>query len=181
MLTASFCRCNLYGLDLNRVWTAAHAQSRGAGWVSPSVLHTRSIIERLSERNGVVFYCDLHGHSRKHDVFCYGCVENVNGTNPMPTGTPKWRRRVAPIVFTKILGQVAADVAGGAFRTDRCSFRVAKSKGKTARVVVHREFKVGAACGVACSSCNVRARSPSGLCAAGLPAPASYGFEQRGT
>ena len=28
---------------------------------------------RLMEESGVVFYCDLHAHSRKFNVFMYGC------------------------------------------------------------------------------------------------------------
>ena len=28
---------------------------------------------RLMEEGGVVFYCDLHAHSRKFNVFIYGC------------------------------------------------------------------------------------------------------------
>lgn len=33
---------------------------------------------RLIEECGVVMYCDLHAHSRKHNVFIYGC-ENRRG------------------------------------------------------------------------------------------------------
>lgn len=28
---------------------------------------------RLMEECGIVMYCDLHAHSRKHNVFIYGC------------------------------------------------------------------------------------------------------------
>ena len=31
------------------------------------------MIKRLQEDRDVVLFCDLHGHSRKHNVFCYGC------------------------------------------------------------------------------------------------------------
>ena len=30
-------------------------------------------IFRLIEECGIVMYCDLHAHSRKHNVFIYGC------------------------------------------------------------------------------------------------------------
>lgn len=31
------------------------------------------------EECGVAMYCDLHGHSRKHNIFIYGC-ESKRGT-----------------------------------------------------------------------------------------------------
>ena len=30
---------------------------------------------RLMEERPVVFYCDFHSHSRKHNVFIYGCED----------------------------------------------------------------------------------------------------------
>jgi len=31
------------------------------------------MMQRLARDREVVAYCDLHGHSRKHNVFVYGC------------------------------------------------------------------------------------------------------------
>lgn len=31
------------------------------------------MIKRLTEECGVAMYCDMHAHSRKHNIFIYGC------------------------------------------------------------------------------------------------------------
>lgn len=31
------------------------------------------MIKRLTEELGVSLYCDMHAHSRKHNIFIYGC------------------------------------------------------------------------------------------------------------
>lgn len=40
----------------------------------------KCICFRLLEECGVAMYCDLHAHSRKHNIFIYGC-ENRRGTD----------------------------------------------------------------------------------------------------
>ena len=37
------------------------------------VILTIFFLFRLMEESGVVFYCDFHAHSRKFNVFIYGC------------------------------------------------------------------------------------------------------------
>lgn len=39
------------------------------GFHVPSVC----LFRRFMEERSVVFYCDFHSHSRKHNVFIYGC------------------------------------------------------------------------------------------------------------
>lgn len=31
------------------------------------------LLGRLMEKREVILYCDLHGHSRKENIFMYGC------------------------------------------------------------------------------------------------------------
>ena len=94
--------------------------------LTPSVYHAKQMICRLKEDRGVVLFCDLHGHSRKHNIFCYGC--EVKG-QPV--------ERLAERIFPFMLGR-AANVF--AFRD--CSFRIQRQKESTARVVVFHEMKI---------------------------------------
>ena len=65
-------RCSLAGLDLNRMWREPSRR------LTPTIYATKAMLRRLQEDREVVLFCDLHGHSRKHNVFCYGC-ENAKG------------------------------------------------------------------------------------------------------
>ena len=47
----------------------------------------------MAERE-VVLYCDLHGHSRKHNVFIYGCDSMDDTQNRL-------RSRIFPIMLSK--------------------------------------------------------------------------------
>lgn len=35
-------------------------------------------VDRMTEECGVAMYCDLHAHSRKHNIFIYGCENRKN-------------------------------------------------------------------------------------------------------
>lgn len=37
------------------------------------IYNVNKICFRLIEECGIAMYCDLHAHSRKHNVFIYGC------------------------------------------------------------------------------------------------------------
>ncbi|KAM9586594.1 cytosolic carboxypeptidase 1 isoform 3-T11 [Morphnus guianensis] len=83
-------------------------------------------------------YCDYHGHSRKKNVFMYGCSiketmwhTNVNAASCDLIEDPGYR------ALPKILSQTAP-----AFFMGSCSFVVERSKESTARVVVWREIGV---------------------------------------
>lgn len=56
---------------------------------------------RLMEECGVVMYCDLHAHSRKHNIFIYGC-ENKRGPD----------KQLQEQVFPLMLHKNAADKVG---------------------------------------------------------------------
>jgi hypothetical protein len=60
-------RCSLAGRDLNRRYKTSLREA------FPSIWHTRRQIERILNDHEISFYIDLHGHSRKHNVFMYGC------------------------------------------------------------------------------------------------------------
>ena len=61
-------RCNLAAADLNRQYKYTVKEA------FPTVYHVKALITKLLENDhSISIYCDLHGHSRKYNVFMYGC------------------------------------------------------------------------------------------------------------
>ncbi len=108
-------RCSLAGCDLNRRWLKPDKT------LHPTVYHTKSMIKSLDRERGVAFFCDLHGHSRKKNIFVYGCNDPVS-----PAETR---------LFPMILGKMCPFFAFGASR-----FGVQRSKESTARVTLYKEL-----------------------------------------
>lgn len=109
-------RCSLSGKDLNRQYRTVMRESY------PSVWHTKLMIRRLMEECGIAMYCDLHAHSRKHNIFIYGCESkraNCYG-------------KLAEQIFPLMLHKNAADK----FSFENCKFYIEKGKEGTSRVVV---------------------------------------------
>ncbi|XP_068979305.1 cytosolic carboxypeptidase 2-like [Bombus flavifrons] len=109
-------RCSLSGKDLNRQYRTVMRESY------PSVWHTKLMIRRLLEECGVAIYCDLHAHSRKHNIFVYGCESKRTAS----------QARLSEQVFPLMLHKNAADK----FSFENCKFHVEKGKEGTGRVVV---------------------------------------------
>ncbi|KOC68890.1 Cytosolic carboxypeptidase NnaD [Habropoda laboriosa] len=109
-------RCSLSGKDLNRQYRTVMRESY------PSVWHTKLMIRRLLEECGVAIYCDLHAHSRKHNIFVYGCESKRTAS----------QTRLSEQVFPLMLHKNAADK----FSFENCKFHVEKGKEGTGRVVV---------------------------------------------
>ncbi|KAM8960582.1 cytosolic carboxypeptidase 1 [Pelodytes ibericus] len=126
-------RCSLSGEDLNRQWQTPNVD------LHPTIYHTKGLLQYLAAiRRAPLVYCDYHGHSRKKNVFMYGCSikETVWHTNVSAAScdmTEENGYRTLP----KVLSQIAP-----AFSMSSCSFVVEKSKESTARVVVWRELGV---------------------------------------
>ena len=64
-------RCSLAGRDLNRRYKTALRDA------FPPVWHTRLMVQRITRDRSIDLYIDLHGHSRKHNVFMYGCQSSL--------------------------------------------------------------------------------------------------------
>lgn len=124
-------RCNLNSEDLNRQWCKPDPV------LSPTIYHTKGFLYYLNSigRTPLV-YCDYHGHSRKKNVFLYGCsvketlwqsaVDTIGvKEDPGYRTIPKTLDRIAP-----------------AFSFNSCNYLVEKSRSATARVVVWREIGV---------------------------------------
>ncbi|CAL1595258.1 unnamed protein product [Knipowitschia caucasica] len=124
-------RCNLNSADLNRQWL------RPDPVLSPTIFHTKGFLHYLNSTGHTpLVYCDYHGHSRKKNVFLYGCsvketlwqsaVDTVGvKEDPGYRTIPKTLDRIAP-----------------AFSFNSCNYLVEKSRSATARVVVWREIGV---------------------------------------
>ncbi|XP_021353358.1 cytosolic carboxypeptidase 2-like isoform X24 [Mizuhopecten yessoensis] len=108
-------RCSLAGRDLNRNYKTVLKDSY------PSVWHTKNMIRKLLQEREIIVYCDLHGHSRKQNVFIYGCD---NRHNP----EKRLRERIFPVMLNKN--------APDKFKFESCKFKVQKSKEGTGRIVM---------------------------------------------
>uniref|UniRef100_A0A8D0PUE7 Cytosolic carboxypeptidase 2 n=1 Tax=Sus scrofa TaxID=9823 RepID=A0A8D0PUE7_PIG len=109
-------RCSLAGRDLNRHYKTILKES------FPCIWHTRNMIKRLLEEREVLLYCDFHGHSRKNNIFLYGCSNNDRNF---------WlHERVFPLMLSKN--------APDKFSFHSCNFKVQKCKEGTGRVVMWR-------------------------------------------
>ncbi|KAF4794865.1 Cytosolic carboxypeptidase 2 [Turdus rufiventris] len=126
-------RCSLAGRDPNRAYGMALPGS------FPGVWHLRAMVQRMLAEQEVVLYCDFHGHSRKNNVFMYGC--DAGGDD---TGT-RLRQRVFPLMLSKnapdklsLWGWDSSDPGTPQFSFSSCKFQVQKSKERTGRVCMWR-------------------------------------------
>ncbi|XP_063785094.1 cytosolic carboxypeptidase 3 isoform X2 [Pseudophryne corroboree] len=110
-------RCSLTGRDLNRNYKSRLKDS------FPSIWYTRNLIKRVMEEREIQLYCDLHGHSKKQNVFMYGC-KGRGGQN----GESRLCERIFPFMLSKN--------SPDQFSFSACKFRVQKNKEGTGRVVM---------------------------------------------
>ncbi|KAM9311507.1 cytosolic carboxypeptidase 3 [Gastrophryne carolinensis] len=110
-------RCSLTGRDLNRNYKSRLKDS------FPSIWFTRNMIKRVMGEREVLLYCDLHGHSRKQNVFMYGCTSN---------GNHHGGRQLYERLFPFMLSKHSPDK----FSFSGCKFKVQRSKEGTGRVVM---------------------------------------------
>jgi cytosolic carboxypeptidase protein 2/3 len=113
-------RCGLAGVDLNRMWRSPTTQH-------PTILAMKTFMLSQKKHRGIAMFIDLHGHSRKHNVFMYGCG-------------PTRKTRAVATAFPKFL--VTHKTAKNFVSYGDCSFHVKKSRESTARVVVCKEIGV---------------------------------------
>ena len=59
-------RCSLSGQDLNRRWKTP------SKILHPVVFAVKKFMRVFSKEREIVLYCDLHGHSRRKNIFMYG-------------------------------------------------------------------------------------------------------------
>jgi len=108
-------RCGLAGVDLNRQWSDPNEQHM------PTIYNLKKMMRGLVAQDQLMLFCDLHGHSRKPNIFVYGCE---GGRTP----------RLVERIFPRLLANCPH------FNFSCCSFKVLRSKETTGRVVVWRQF-----------------------------------------
>jgi hypothetical protein len=82
--------------------------------------------EKVTNPEEIMAFIDMHGHSRKKNVFIYG--------PSVPLHSDKYyKMRIIP----KLISEETAK-----FRYPSCRFKLEKSKMKTARIVLWREFAI---------------------------------------
>jgi cytosolic carboxypeptidase protein 2/3 len=60
-------RCSLSGQDLNRQWAGATSR------VFPEIYYTKQMFKKTLDSRKIFMFVDVHGHSRKKNIFMYGC------------------------------------------------------------------------------------------------------------
>jgi hypothetical protein len=80
-------RCSLAGCDLNRRWKFPSRT------LHPTVVATKKLVKQLHSERKVVLFCDMHGHSRKQNIFVYGC--DNKSSHPEQC-------RILPFILSKI-------------------------------------------------------------------------------
>jgi hypothetical protein len=111
-------RCSILGDDLNRKWAQPSKKCH------PTIWYTKQMIKEMAQERDTFLFCDLHGHSRKRNMFIYGCADKDNREN-----------RIACRIFPRVLCRISES-----FSFEDCNFAIQKSKESTARVVLFKEF-----------------------------------------
>lgn len=79
-------RCSLCGSDLNRRYKTP------SKILHPSIYAVKRLVKNFSKEREIALFCDLHGHSRKKNIFMYG-----NNYFEKPEET-----RVFPYIMSKL-------------------------------------------------------------------------------
>ena len=74
-VTEGHYRSNYVGADLNRRWP------NPSKLLHPTIYYTKKLVKACHADNQVLLFCDFHGHTRKRNIFMYGCVSPQNEIN----------------------------------------------------------------------------------------------------
>ncbi|CAM4954826.1 unnamed protein product [Rotaria socialis] len=119
-------RCSLTGKDMNRNFRHPRKQT------FPIIYHIRELIQNLQrQRREILVFCDLHGHSRKSNVFAYGC-DGCDGPQP----------DMKKFLYARVLPFIMSRTAPDMFAFDYCKFHVHRCKESTGRVVMWKEMLI---------------------------------------
>lgn len=102
------------------------------------------MIREFNKEREMILSCDLHGHSRRKNIFIYG-----NNFNERPHAT-----RVFPFIMSKLLDY---------FSFEYSRFSVHKSKEATQRVTLWRELKIPNVFTMEASFCGADKGSNKGM------------------
>ena len=113
-------RTSVSGNDLNRQYHAPDPR------LHPTVKAIKDLVAEYSKKEGqkLIGFIDLHGHSRKKNVFIYGPYYPLHNERYL-------KMRVLPKIISNNTEM---------FRFFACKFRNDKSKRKAARLILWKEF-----------------------------------------
>ena len=114
-------RCSLCGSDLNRRYKTP------SKILHPSIHAIKRFVKGFQKERELALYIDLHGHSRKKNIFMYG----NSSVNPFEQANS----RLFPYILSKLCDF---------FSFESCRFSMHKSKESTARIAMYRELKIPA-------------------------------------
>lgn len=123
-------RCGLTGEDLNRRWQDPHET------LHPAIYHCKGLFSYIRQvlQKEVFVFCDFHGHSRKKNVFLYGC-SSLQSWWP-----PDHEFYDEPHIY-KQLSEILHKIEP-TFDKRSCRYTIERGRESTARVVIWREFDV---------------------------------------
>ena len=129
-------RCNLAGFDLNRNWKSPDPTKHRP------IFATKQLMQSIQKSREILFFCDFHGHSAKHNVFMYGCETG--------SGPQRLMEKVFPCIMSRIAGESDSGpkhiplllFLTGVFSFGGSSFKMKKEKESTGRIVVRKQFNV---------------------------------------
>jgi hypothetical protein len=110
-------RCSLSGQDLNRRW------KNPSKILHPVIFNIKKAMRSFAKERELALYCDLHGHSRRKNIFMYG-----NNIKEKPHAT-----RVFPYIMSKLCDF---------FSFEQSRFSMSKFKDSTARIAMFRELGI---------------------------------------
>lgn len=111
-------RTNIHGIDLNRTWSDPDPE------LHPTIFHTKQLISQICKEKKIILYMDYHGHSRKKNIFIYGC-------------SSKERDRMIKIrIYPHILSE------NSELSYKNCQFNLFKSKMGAARCAIYKDFDI---------------------------------------
>ncbi|KAK6730401.1 hypothetical protein RB195_007084 [Necator americanus] len=125
-------RCSLSGVDLNRVW------DKPSRMLHPEIYHSKAIIQYMCDilKRPPFVFVDLHGHSRKANVFMFGNNPEESWRDEDKTMHHDYEFMTLPEVMEQ---------RSPAFSFNLCQFGITKGKESSARVTVWRQFGVNKA------------------------------------
>ena len=117
-------RCCLNGVDLNRKWLNPDKNKY------PTVYFAKMMVFALASRHQLMMVCDFHGHTKKKNIFMYGC--SVKPENYQEARDNLLARTVPYYLY----------LHNSFFSFRQSHFRVEKYKESTSRIVFFKEFKI---------------------------------------
>ncbi|CAL1528008.1 unnamed protein product [Lymnaea stagnalis] len=128
-------RSSLVGEDLNRRW------GKPCPTLHPTIYHTKGLLQYLSAVNKTpLVYCDYHGHSRRKNIFMYGCSPHQSWISNDTQNPASGGNKINESYYKQLPRLLHTSCPS--FAIQNCSFVVEKVKESTARVVVWREIGV---------------------------------------